>query len=114
MHSEKSRQALFRMRDDCLRAFSWLGDMSVEAFENDLLTFYAVTRCLEIISEASRRLDPDLLDRYVEYDWRSMRAAGNVYRHDYDGVAQSIVYDTVRNRLPPLLVIVERELAALG
>jgi uncharacterized protein with HEPN domain len=30
------------------------------AFIDDVRTIYAVTRCLEVISEASRRLPPDL------------------------------------------------------
>jgi uncharacterized protein with HEPN domain len=32
-------------------------------FRDDLRTVYAVTRCLEIISEASRRLSPSLKER---------------------------------------------------
>ena len=35
-----------------------------EAFRADLCTVYAVTRCLEIISEASRRLPDDLKARH--------------------------------------------------
>ena len=38
-------------------------------------------------------------------------AAGNVYRHDYDNVAEEIVWQTVQNNLAPLLAAVERELA---
>jgi uncharacterized protein with HEPN domain len=37
-----------------------LGDLDYEAFRDDQLRFYAVTRRLEIISEASRRLPEDL------------------------------------------------------
>src|SRR5207253_10036978 len=41
----------------------FLGDLDYEAFRNDPLRFYGVTRCLEIISEASRRLPEDLKAR---------------------------------------------------
>jgi uncharacterized protein with HEPN domain len=37
--------------------------------------------------------------------------AGNVYRHDYDNVAEEIVWRTVQNNLAPLLAAVEGELA---
>jgi len=37
--------------------------------------------------------------------------AGNVYRHDYDNVAEEIVWRTVQNNLAPLLAAVESELA---
>ena len=40
----------------------FLGDFDYEAFRDDQLRFYAVTRCLEIISEASRRRPEPLLE----------------------------------------------------
>ena len=49
---------------------------------NDIMALYAITRCLEIISEASRRLFDDLKARHVEMPWREMAAAGNFYRHN--------------------------------
>jgi len=53
-----------------------------DTFRADLRSVYAVTRCLEIISEASRRLPDELKARYPEISWRQMAGAGNVYRHD--------------------------------
>jgi len=44
-------------------------------------------RCLEIISEASRRLPSSLKERHPSIDWKRMAGAGNVYRHDYEDVA---------------------------
>jgi uncharacterized protein with HEPN domain len=58
--------------------------LSYDAFRDDDLRFYAVTRCLEIISEASRRLPADLKARNPEIPWIEMSAAGNVYRHEYE------------------------------
>jgi len=42
-----------------------------------------------------------------------MAGAGNIYRHDYEDVAVSYVWTTLQNHLPPLRIVVERELAAL-
>ncbi len=70
---------------------------------DDRRTFYAVTRCLEIISEAARRLPQSLRNRHPELPWRAIMGAGNVYRHDYDNVAEEIVWRTVQNNLAPLL-----------
>jgi uncharacterized protein with HEPN domain len=63
---------------------------------------YAVTRCLEIISEASRRLPDDLKARHPAIGWKQMAGAGNVYRHDYEDVAAEFVWETVQRALPPL------------
>lgn len=76
------------------------------------MRFYAVTRCLEIISEASRRLPAELTHRHPQIAWRDIRDAGNIYRHDYDGVQERIVLATVRRSLPELLAVIEQELGA--
>jgi uncharacterized protein with HEPN domain len=67
-----------------------------DTFKKDLRTLYAVTRCLEIISEASRRLPDDLKARHPAIAWKQMAGAGNVYRHDYEDVAAQFVWDTVQ------------------
>ncbi len=81
------------------------------AFHADLRTIYAVTRCLEIISEASRRLPDELKARHPSIAWRQMAGAGNVYRHDYEDVAAQYVWDTVHRALPSLRAVIEKELA---
>jgi uncharacterized protein with HEPN domain len=75
---------------------------------------YAVTRCLEIISEASRRLPDDLKARYPSIGWKQMAAAGNVYRHDYEDVASEFVWDKLRRGLSTLRTAVEAELGHAG
>ena len=80
------------------------------SFTNDIKTVYAVTRCLEIISEASRRLPDDVKARHPAIGWKQMAGAGNVYRHDYEDVAAEFVWETVARALPPLRVAIEAEL----
>jgi uncharacterized protein with HEPN domain len=82
-----------------------------DTFKKDLRTLYAVTRCLEIISEASRRLPDNLKVRHPTIAWKQMAGAGNVYRHDYEDVAAQFVWDTVQRALPSLPEVVEIELA---
>src|SRR2546429_3749 len=76
-------------------------------FKRDVKTVYAVTRCLEIISEASRRLPDDLKARHPAIGWKQMAGAGNVYRHDYEDVAAEFVWETVERALLPLRVVIE-------
>ena len=80
------------------------------SFKHDIKTVYAVTRCLEIISEASRRLPDDLKTRHPSIGWKQMAGAGNVYRHDYEDVAAEFVWETVQRALPPLRAVIEAEL----
>lgn len=60
--------------------------MDYETFVSDTRTVFAVTRCLEIISEASRRLPGEMKARYPAIAWKNMAGAGNIYRHDYEDV----------------------------
>jgi uncharacterized protein with HEPN domain len=84
--------------------------LDYEAFLNDARTLFAVTRCLEIISEASRRLPDEVKRKYASIPWKSIAGAGNIYRHDYEDVTARLVWDTVQLALPPLREVVAREL----
>lgn len=92
-------------------AQSFVGELEREVFCADNLRVYGVTRCLEIISEASRRLPDDLKARHPSIPRKEMTGAGNVYRHDYEEVDADEVWVTVQDHLSPLRVVVESELA---
>lgn len=112
MLSERARKALLDIRENVLLAETWTSGLTLARFAENRMVFYAVTRCLEIVSEASRRLPPELKRRHPHIEWRDMRNAGNIYRHDYDGVQEHITLRTVREALPPLLAAVQSEIAA--
>ncbi len=84
--------------------------MSYADFEADERTVYAVTRCLEIISEASRRLPEELKSKHPDVPWALVAGAGNVYRHDYDGILPRILWHTVQEQLAGLERAVRHEL----
>lgn len=78
MPSDRARLALFDIRDNVLLAWEFVEDLTAAAFEADRQTFYAVTRCLEIVSEAARRFSPTLRDRHPELPWREIMGVGNI------------------------------------
>jgi uncharacterized protein with HEPN domain len=112
--SEATRRWLSDIRHHIAMAERFVGGMDYATFQGDDRTVYAVTRCLEIISEASRRLSDELKARHSSIEWREMAAAGNIYRHQYEDVAARRVWRTVTVSLPPLRIVIEQELAALG
>ena len=114
MRSNRTRLALFDIRDNGGLAKQFVAGLSFEDFKADRRAFYAVTRALEIVSEAARRLPPALRDRHPHLPWRAIMGLGNVYRHDYDNVAEEFVWRTVQQRLPALLAVVADEIAQLG
>jgi uncharacterized protein with HEPN domain len=72
------------------------------AFRRDDLVVDAVERCLEIISEASRRLPEAMKAEHPDVPWRKVAALGNVFRHEYDAVSMPMVWEIVQEHLPPL------------
>jgi len=110
MPSKSATGVLHDMSRQIRLAQCFVEGLSFEGFRADRRTVYAVIRCLEIISEASRRLPDELKARHPEIPWAGMAGAGNVYRHDYEDVADDMVWRTVQNSLPPLLAVVDDEL----
>lgn len=113
MPSKDAGQRLQDILDniEAIRAFT--AGMDQAAFTADRKTVYAVTRALEIISEASRRLPDDLKARHREIHWPAVAAAGNVYRHDYEWVAADIVWKTITTDLDRMEAISRGELDRL-
>jgi len=110
MLSEAERGALRDMLHHIDLAERFAQGRSFEDLRDDLMPLYAVTRCLEIISEASRRLSDDLRARHPQMPWREMAAAGNFYRHNYEDVLPRRVWKTLQEDLPPLRTVIEQEL----
>ncbi len=105
---------LLHIRDNIIYAQQLLASVTYDEFKQSRTLFYATTRALEIIAEASRRLPAELKKRHPEIPWTDIAGAGNVYRHDYEDVQEHRVWITARTYLPPLLRVVETELRALG
>ena len=114
MRSEKTHQALIDIRDNIARARRFVHGLDRAGFLADDKSFYAVSRCLEIISEASRRLPAELRERHASLPWKQIMGLGNVYRHNYDNVEEQMAWSTVQRDLAPLLAVVEEELVAFG
>jgi uncharacterized protein with HEPN domain len=82
-------------------------------FASDRRMKYAVIRALEIISEAVRRLPPEVTERHPSIDWPAVAAAGNIYRHEYDAVDERLIWHTIQHDLEPLRSAVAAELLKL-
>ncbi|QXX75472.1 DUF86 domain-containing protein [Methylovirgula sp. HY1] len=114
MPSESLSIVLYDIRDNILLAQAFAVRLDFQTFKESRLHFYAVTRALEIISEASRHLPEEVRERHPHLPWRDIRDVGNFYRHQYDNVAESYVWSTVHDHLPRLLTAVVAEITRLG
>jgi uncharacterized protein with HEPN domain len=110
MPSKSPRQALEDILENIGAAREFTAGLSFEAFEKDRIRVYAVVRALEIVSEASRRIPDEIKSRMPDIDWRNLAAAGNVYRHAYNSVEASLIWNVLQKDLGPLEASVEVEL----
>jgi len=58
------------IRHNIALAENFTAGVAYDDFKDDVLRLYAVIRCLEIISEASRRLPDDLKARHPSIAWQ--------------------------------------------
>ncbi len=114
MPSKNPVQRLTEIIENIAIIAEFTAGMVFEDYVNDRKTVYAVTRALEIISEASRRLPDEFTQRHSEVDWAGLAAAGNVYRHEYEVVDDVLVWSTIQHELGPLRETVADELKRLG
>lgn len=70
-----------------LEAVGWIeadvDGFDVSRFVGDRRTRQLVERSLEILSEASRRVPPDLKATEPDVDWTALASLGNVLRHEH-------------------------------
>lgn len=110
MPSSNPTQRLGDILDNIQAIADFIAGMTFENYVSDRKTMYAVTRALEIISEAARRLPEALKQRHPDIAWAGIAAAGNVYRHEYDNVDEALVWQTIQHELEPLRQAVVDEL----
>jgi len=69
---------------------------------NDPILSRALVRSLEIIGEASNKVDPDFKLLYPYIEWRKMSGTRNRLIHDYFGIDYDVVWDIIISKLPDL------------
>jgi uncharacterized protein with HEPN domain len=84
-------------------AWDYVFDKSWDEFYEDVQCQDAVVRRIEIIGEAARRLSQETRDKYPQIPWREMTSMRNLVIHEYDVVDINQVWDTVQNKIPPLI-----------
>jgi uncharacterized protein with HEPN domain len=68
-------------------------------------------RCFTRISKSAAKLGTVAEELFPNHDWLAVRHLGNVLRHDYSRVLDSLIWTILTDRLPPLFVELEAFLA---
>jgi uncharacterized protein with HEPN domain len=105
---------LKHIRDESLYILSITGKgITKEEFLKDETLKRAVTRSLEIIGEATKKIPADFKIKWNNVKWKEMAGMRDRLIHDYMGVNYSIVWDVIINKIPELseqiVIVIESE-----
>jgi len=82
--------------------------MDLDSFEADRKTVDAVVRNLTIIGEATKRIPEQIINENPEIPWRDMGDMRNIVVHEYFGVSDEILWETIQSDLPPLVPLLQK------
>jgi uncharacterized protein with HEPN domain len=113
MAPRESLLYLKHMLDNIERIRHWTDGLTADAYRANVMLRDAVERCLERISEASRRLPTEMKSSQPQVPWRKVADIGNVLRHEYHDVADTEVWRIIVDDLKPLEKAVQAMVEAL-
>jgi len=82
--------------------------MSYEAFKEDDKAVRAVEMNFIIIGEAASQIPEEVEENHPAIPWNLMRAMRNRIVHAYFEVDEKLMWDTIQNDLPPLVIELEK------
>jgi uncharacterized protein with HEPN domain len=98
---------LLDILDSVHLVLSYISGISQDQFLQSTQIQDSVIRRLEIIGEAARRVSNEGRLVNPALPWKQMIGMRNVVIHGYDEVDLNVVWDTVKNDLPPLAAMLE-------
>jgi uncharacterized protein with HEPN domain len=97
--TERSRLAMHDILDSIEVAKSAIRGLDFHGFQQSPINRLAGERCVEIISEASRRISEDLRRTEPTVPWPKVAGIGNILRHNYQDVSALAIWNVLQNDL---------------
>jgi len=76
--------------------------MTFAEFSKNDKTIDAVVRNFEIMGEASKQVSNTIKVQHPDIEWQSLIQFRNIVVHEYFGIDLKIMWDIIKNELPPL------------
>ena len=94
------------------RIVRFLEGVSKEKFSRDEMCQLAVSKCIEVIGEASGSIlkrDPDFANAHPEIELAEAYRTRNRLSHGYDTIDWSVLWDTATVYVPPLISLARKQ-----
>jgi uncharacterized protein with HEPN domain len=96
------------MLDHAGEAVELLGDSTKEDLGNNRMMQLALTRLLEIVGEAAKRVSASTKQKNTDIPWNQIIGMRNRLIHGYDIIDYDLLWDTVNFDLPPLILSLQK------
>ncbi len=93
---------LKHIADECTYIISVSSNLSKDELLDDETLKRAIVRSIEIFGEATKKIPADFKEKWSSIQWKNMAGMRDCLIHDYIGINYSIVWDVVKNKIPPL------------
>lgn len=84
------------------RITDYIGDYSLDDFQNDRKTIDAVVRNMEIIGEAASNIPESIRSKHPGIPWKKIVGVRNIVIHKYFGVDTDTLWVIIKEQLPEL------------
>ena len=109
----KDRVRLLHMLDAARRSVSFAASRSRSDLDEDDIQTLGLIKSIEVIGEAANQINESTRKLFPEVPWQALVGMRNRMVHGYDTIDLEIVWETVRNSLPPLIQQLESALDRL-
>ena len=113
MKLNKDPVRLLHMRDAAREAIEFSKGRDRADLDRDRLFELAMVRLMEIVGEAASRISADFQANHPEFPWPLIVGLRNRLIHGYDSVNFDVLWETIADDLPPLVVTLDRLIAEL-
>ena len=91
-------------------AEEFINNLTFEEFANDKKTVLSVTKCIEVVGEATKHIPDSIREKYPDIPWNDLAGIRDRLVHGYFKVNLEIVWTTVTQEFPELLPKMEKVL----
>jgi uncharacterized protein with HEPN domain len=93
---------------------SFIEEMTFEKFAKDKKTINAVTRSVEVVGEATKKIPKNIRDKYPVIPWKKMSGMRDKLIHEYFGIDIEILWKVAKDEMPPLKTTIKSILRDLN